>query len=103
MAGCWLEEEVEVTRGDPSPSASHIKESAEEQVGRAGGQPQPMETGERGGGRSITAKSSGNVAVKWVRHRAGRGGQGVAETYDCFKWALESVCIVCLPVGPRLL
>ncbi|KAF3844004.1 hypothetical protein F7725_016052 [Dissostichus mawsoni] len=34
-----LLEEVEVTGGDPSSSASHIKESAVEQVGRAGGQP----------------------------------------------------------------
>lgn len=39
MAGCWLEAEVEVTGGDPSSSASHIKESAAEQVGWAGGQP----------------------------------------------------------------
>lgn len=50
MAGCWLEEEVEVTGGDPSSSASHIKESAVEQVGRAGGQPQPMGTHGREGG-----------------------------------------------------
>lgn len=53
MAGCWLEEEAEVTGGDPSSSASHIKESAVEQVGRAGGQRQPMGTGGREAERSI--------------------------------------------------
>lgn len=56
MASCWLEEEVEVTVGNPSSSASHIKESAVEQVGWAGGQPQPMGAVGRGGGRSITPK-----------------------------------------------
>lgn len=50
MASCWLEEEVEVTVGNPSSSASHIKESAVEQVGWAGGQPQPMGKVGRGGG-----------------------------------------------------
>lgn len=58
---------MEVTGGDPSSSASHIKESATEQVGRAGGQPQPMRTGCEGGGGgggSITPKSSANVAVR---------------------------------------
>ncbi|KAJ4944512.1 hypothetical protein JOQ06_013055 [Pogonophryne albipinna] len=59
-----LLEEVEVTGGDPSSSASHIKESAVEQVGRAGGQPQPMGADGKEGG-SITPKSSANVAVKW--------------------------------------
>lgn len=56
MASCWLEEVVEVTVGNPSSSASHIKESAVEQVGWAGGQPQPMGTVGRGGGRFITPK-----------------------------------------------
>lgn len=53
MAGCWLEEEVEVTGGDPSSSASHIKESAVEQVGRAAGRSQPMGTGSGRGRREI--------------------------------------------------
>lgn len=39
-----------MTGGDPSSSVSHIKESATEQVGRAGGQPQPMRTGWKWGG-----------------------------------------------------
>lgn len=37
-----------MTGSDPSSSASHIKGSAVEQVGRAGGQPQPMGTGGKG-------------------------------------------------------
>ncbi len=61
-----------MTGGDPSSSASHIKESAVEQLGWAGGQPQPMGTGGSGGGRSITPKSSANVAVKWVKQRERR-------------------------------
>lgn len=64
-----------MTGGDPSSSASHIKKSAVEQVGWAGGQPQPMGTGGRGGGRSITSKSSVNVAVKWVKHRGEKRGK----------------------------
>lgn len=52
MGGCWLEEDVEVTGGDPSSSASHIKQSAAEQVGWAGGQSQPMGMG-RDGRREI--------------------------------------------------
>lgn len=60
-----------MTGGDPSSSASHIKESAVEQVGWAGGQPQPMGTGESGGGRSITPKSSANVEVGTTQ----RGGE----------------------------
>ncbi|KAI9533860.1 hypothetical protein NQZ68_018228 [Dissostichus eleginoides] len=68
-----LLEEVEVTGGDPSSSASHIKESAVEQVGRAGGQPQPMGAGGKEGG-SITPKSSPNVAVKWVKEQRRREG-----------------------------
>lgn len=59
-----------MTGGDPSSLASHIKESAVEQVGWAGGQPQPMGTSGRGGGRSITSKSTANVAVKCVKHRS---------------------------------
>lgn len=65
MAGCWLEEEAEVTGGDPSSSASHIKKSSVEQVGWAGGQPQPMRRGGREEERSITPKSSAYVAAKW--------------------------------------
>lgn len=57
-----------MTGGDPSSSASHIKECTTEQVGWAAGQPQPMRKAgkerEKGGGRSITPKSSANVAVK---------------------------------------
>lgn len=77
-----------MTGGDSSSSASHIKESAVEQVGWAGGQSQPMGTDGSGGGRSISPKSSANVAVKWVKHRARggkteeRGRQGVAKTFD---------------------
>lgn len=63
-----------MTGGDPSSSASHIKGSAVEQVGRAGGQPWPMGAGGRGGGRSITPKSSADV--KWLQHRDERGGRG---------------------------
>lgn len=60
-----------MTGGDPSSLASHIKENAVEQVGWAGGQQQPMRTGGREGERSITPKSSVNVAVKCVKHRSG--------------------------------
>jgi len=62
---------VEETGGDPSSSASHIKESTMEQVGWAGGQPQPMRMDLKGGGRFITPKSSANIAVKWVVHKPG--------------------------------
>lgn len=64
-----------MTGGDPSSSASHIKENAVEQVGWAAGQPQPMGTGGSGEGRSITPKSSANVAVKWEKHRGGKRGE----------------------------
>lgn len=60
---------MEVTGGDPSSSASRIKENTEEQVGWAGVQPQPMRRSEKGGRGSITSKSSTNVAVKRVKHR----------------------------------
>lgn len=61
-----------MTGGDPSSSARHIKGSAVEQVGRAGGQPWPMEAGRRGGGgRSITPKSRADV--KWLQHGDERG------------------------------
>lgn len=60
---------MEVTGGDPSSSASRIKENAAEQVGRAGVQPQPMRRSRKGGGGSITPKSNTNVAVKWVKQR----------------------------------
>lgn len=87
-----------MTGGDPSSSASHIKESVEEQVGWAGGQPQPMGTGERGGGRSITPKSSANVAVKWVKHRAEKGREEREDdrvTLRCMTGSSEllSVCV----------
>lgn len=72
-----------MTGGDPSSLASHIKESAVEQLGWAGGQPQPMGTGGSGGGRSITPKSSANVAVKWVKHRERRKERRKRMTGGC--------------------
>lgn len=67
-----------MTGGDPSSSASRIKEKAAEQVGRAGVQPQPMRGSGKGGGGSITPKSSTNVAVRRVKQRAeeDRGKRG---------------------------
>ncbi len=87
-----------MTGGDPSSSASHIKESAVEQVGWAGGQPQPMGTGGSGGGRSITPKSSANVAVKWVKQRAEeereeRGDDRVSLRLMTGSSGLLSVCV----------
>lgn len=87
-----------MTGGDPSSSASHIKESAVEQVGWAGGQPQPMGTGGSGGGRSITPKSSANVAVKWVKHRVEeereeREDDRVSLTLTTGSSGLLSVCV----------
>lgn len=91
-----------MTGGDPSSSASHIKESAVEQVGWAGGQLQPMGAGGRGGGRSITPKSTAYVAVKWVKHRAeevreGREDDGVSLRLMTGSSGLLRECVcVCL-------
>lgn len=68
-----------MTGGDPSSSASHIKESAMEQVGRAGGQPQPMGADGRGKReRCITPsvlESTVNLVVERGNRERRNGGE----------------------------